>query len=121
MRAALARKTTITEGGTERRLSLLEVMLRTIANKAAKGDLKAASFVFNLLNTPEAAEGDDMDLATLSGDDQALFRQIMEELAGPGANAALPESDEGEDREGTSDEFVEPASENARDGEREQS
>lgn len=80
MLSALSKKINITEGGRTRRLTLQEVMLRSIANKAAKGDLRAASFVLGLINSEVAAQSDTIDEAKLSAEDQALFEQMLTEL-----------------------------------------
>lgn len=80
MHSVLSKKINITEGGRTRRLTLQEVMLRNIANKAAKGDLRAANFVLGLINSDAAAQSDTIDEAKLSAEDQALFEQMMTEL-----------------------------------------
>ena len=56
MRMVLSKKVEISEGGKTKRLTLQEVMLRNIANKAAKGDLRAANFVLGLLNSDAASD-----------------------------------------------------------------
>lgn len=80
MQSVLSKKIDITEGGRTRRLSLQEVMLRNIANKAAKGDLRAANFVLGLINSDAATQSDTIDKTKLSSEDQALFEQMMTEL-----------------------------------------
>lgn len=93
MHSALSRKIDITEGGQTKRLTLQEVMLRNIANKAAKGDLRAANFVLGLINSDAAAQSDKIDETKLSAEDQALFEQMMTELTSqdnlPDPNAAI--------------------------------
>ena len=83
MRMVLSKKVEISEGGKTKRLTLQEVMLRNIANKAAKGDLRAASFVLGLLNSEAASESDTIDQHKLSNEDLALFEQMMAELSPP--------------------------------------
>lgn len=80
MQSVLSKKITIAEGGQTKRLTLQEVMLRSIANKAAKGDLRAANFVLGLINSDAAAQSDTIDETKLSAEDQALFEQMMTEL-----------------------------------------
>jgi hypothetical protein len=81
MRTILSKRITIAEGGQSKRLTLQEVMLRSIGNKAAKGDLRAANFVLNLINSDEAAQTDSIEQSSLSPEDQALFEQMMCELS----------------------------------------
>jgi hypothetical protein len=81
MRTILCKRITIAEGGQTKRLTLQEVMLRSIANKAAKGDLRAANFVLNLINSVEAAHTETIEQSSLSPEDQALFEQMMAELS----------------------------------------
>jgi len=96
MQEVLAQKIPITEGGKIKRLPRQQVILLNLANKAAKGDLKAAAFVFNLLCSPEHADTDTIDQASLSPDDQAMFDKVLRELMG--AEDAHPsESDNGID------------------------
>jgi hypothetical protein len=84
MRTILSKRITISEGGQSKRLTLQEVMLRSIANKAAKGDLRAANFVLNLINSDDAARSETIDQTTLSAEDQILFEQMMTELGADG-------------------------------------
>ncbi len=80
LRAVLSHKIPITEGDRTKRIPVMEVILRNTANKAAKGDLRAVSFVINLLNSAPAAGSETLDTAALSEEDQALFEQAMGEL-----------------------------------------
>ena len=86
----MQKKINITEGGRTKRLTFQEVILLRIANNAAKGDLKAASLVFSLINSEAAAQSDTIDETKLSAEDQALFEQMMAELT---TLDALPDSD----------------------------
>lgn len=83
MRTVLSKKVNITEGGRTKRLTLQEVMLRSIANKAAKGDHRAANFVLGLINSEAASQSETIDETKLSADDQELFEQMMTELTSP--------------------------------------
>ncbi len=80
MHAVVSKKVSITEGGQTKRIPILGVILRTFANKAAKGDLKAANFVFSLLQSPEYADTDTIDQTGLSPDDQAMFEEVMRQV-----------------------------------------
>jgi len=83
MEKILQKKVTITEGGKTKLLSRQEVILRNLANKAAKADLKAVAFIFNLLKSPEYAETDTIDQNSLSPIDQAMFEDMLKQIMGP--------------------------------------
>ena len=78
----LSKKVTIKEGGKTRSVSLQEVILRNLANNAAKGDLKAVAFVFHLLKSPEYADTDAIDQNSLSAEDQAMFDDMVKQILG---------------------------------------
>lgn len=90
MKSILSKRITINEAGQSKRLTLQEVMLRSIANNAAKGDLRAANFVLNLINSDDAARTETLDKAMLSTEDQVLFEQMMGELK---ADSGTPETE----------------------------
>ena len=83
MQKALSKKVPINEGGRRKLLPLQEVILRNLANMAAKGDLKAAAFVFGLLSSPEHADTEAIDQDSLPPDDQAMFEEVMRRLTDP--------------------------------------
>lgn len=97
MQKVVSRKVQINEGGVVKRLPLQDVIFRTIANKAAKGDLNAAKFVFSLLHAPEYAETDVIDQTSLPPDDQAMLDEIMARFAEPDAPNLPPAQDGVED------------------------
>lgn len=80
MQAAMSRKVTIQEDGKSKRLSMQQLMLRSLSTKAAKGDIRAAGFVLKLLNAPEFADGETIDAGALSTADQALLDQMLGQL-----------------------------------------
>ena len=90
MKSILSKRITINEAGQSKRMTLQEVMLRSIANNAAKGDLRAANFVLNLINSDYAARTETLDKAMLSTEDQVLFEQMMGELK---ADSGTPETE----------------------------
>lgn len=94
MQKVVSRKVKITEGGVTKLLTVQDVIFRTIANKAAKGDLNAAKFVFSLLHAPEYAETDVIDQAGLSPEDQAMLGEMMTRFADPDA-PDLPHAQDG--------------------------
>ena len=92
----LAQKIPITEGGKTKKLPRQQIILISLANKAAKGDLNAAAFVFNLVCSPEHADTDTIDQGSLSPDDQAMFDKVLRELMGS-EDTQPSESDSGID------------------------
>lgn len=59
--------------------------------KAAKGDLKAAPFIFNLLRSPEYADTDIIDQDALAAEAQAMFENMMRHFGGSdGSDPAEP-------------------------------
>lgn len=60
MRQIASETITAVENGRERRMSLLEVLLRQLARKGAKGDLKSTELVLRLFGS-SAGEGGESD------------------------------------------------------------
>lgn len=83
-RKAMARRISITEDGKVKNFAIQEIMLRNIANKAAKGDLSAAKLMSTWATAPEFAETDVVENSSLSADEQLIFNEIMEELKSSG-------------------------------------
>lgn len=82
---ALAEKVVVVEGGKRRRMSKSKLIAKTLANKAAGSDLRAARHIFDLrmkagqetvapVHVPQVDE-------TLSPEDDALLRDILRDEA----------------------------------------
>lgn len=80
MQTIVEKKVRINEGGKTKSLPILTVILRTFANKAVKGDQRAAEFIVKLLYAPEYANADAIDQASLSSADQAMLNEVMQRL-----------------------------------------
>jgi len=78
----LSTKVRISEGGKPKWLTYQDVIIRAQLNSAAKGDLKSASFLFNLASSPEFADADIIDPNSLSAEDQALFEEMVGQILG---------------------------------------
>jgi len=76
----LKRMVTVTEGGKSRRITLQEVMLRTIGNNAAKGDLKSAAFLLDLRHSHRDSKSPDIDPGILTNDSQLILEDLMRQL-----------------------------------------
>lgn len=77
----LSKRVTVTEGGVTKRLSLQEVMLTTLANKAAKGDLKALAFILDLRNSHEGQSGSMINPALLETDSKEIIDSFLRQQA----------------------------------------
>jgi len=73
----LHRKVQIREGGRERKITVLEAMLRRFAEDSLKGNTKSAAF---LLNRYAAMETTDRAHSELSDDDQAVLKAYAQKL-----------------------------------------
>jgi len=94
---ALSKKIRVNEGGQSRLLSVQDVIIKSLVNKAAKGDLKAASFVFNLANSPLFADTDTISEDSLSPEDKAMLEKMMDQYSGTDASEPSPDPElEGE-------------------------
>lgn len=83
---ALSRKVRITDAGQSKQLPFQDVIVRGLVTKAAKGDLKAAAFVFNLANSPLYADTDTLSEDTLSPEDKAMLEKMMKQYSDPDAS-----------------------------------
>jgi len=83
---ALSRKVRVTDAGQSKQFPLQEVIIRGLVTKAAKGDLKAAAFVFNLANSPLYADTDTISEDALSPEDKAMLEKMMDHYSGPDAS-----------------------------------
>lgn len=83
---ALSKKVRITDGGQSKLLAFQDVIIRGLVTKAAKGDLKAAAFVFNLTISPLYADTDTILEDTLSPEDKAMLEKMMDQCLGTDAS-----------------------------------
>lgn len=76
-----ARKVAITEGGAEKRVTKLELLIRRLTNDAIKGSNPSAKLLIDLLaaeQDSEAALSDGPDLTVLDAEDQALLARHLQ-------------------------------------------
>lgn len=67
----------VRQGGRERRMTVIEAILRRFAEDSLKGNIKAAAFLFSRLN---ALSQDNSQPAELSDDDQAVLTAYAQDL-----------------------------------------
>lgn len=77
----LAKRITVTEGGTAKRVTLQEVMLTTLANKAAKGDLKALAFILDLAKSHQGQPGSMINPELLETDSKEIIDAFLRQQA----------------------------------------
>lgn len=93
--AAWNKKITVIEGGKKRRLTKQQVMFTTLANNAAKGDIKAIAFLLKLKETHQDKNTEFIDPSVLDIDDQAIIDNFLkqtaigEEITGPEDTAKM--------------------------------
>ena len=75
----LKRKVPITRNGRQRQVSMQEVMLTTLVNNAAKGDLRAFKCVIELQTSHQSADGDTIDLGLLGSESRHIISAFLEE------------------------------------------
>jgi hypothetical protein len=89
LREIIHQKIAVTEGGKTRRILVLEVMLRRLANDAMRGDQKAIKFLLLLIDrygeSPEAT----LELRDLLVEDEGILAQYLQppKEAGPQVSA----------------------------------
>jgi hypothetical protein len=99
LRDVLRRKVEVTEKGKTRRIGILEVMLRRLANEAMRSDPRAIKLLFFLMDRyAESAEGVH-HLEELLAEDRELLTHFLERSIGaasaPDTNAENAECDDG--------------------------
>lgn len=72
----LATKVNMSDGRSVQRVSILEAGLRSVAAKAAKGDLKAIQLMLTLVEQARALDPQP-DLGPVGADDLAIFEELL--------------------------------------------
>lgn len=75
----LNKKVWITENGKRKRVALQTIMLTTVANMAAKGDLKAFNVILDLHNSHGDKNGSTIEVDLLSEDSQDIMQDFLNE------------------------------------------
>ena len=95
----LQRMVAVTENGREKKMPLQEVMLNSIANKAAKGDLKSAQFLLNIQDKYRDSDAQTIEQSDLMPDDLQIIADFVSRLSDQGACNASASADDPEDQE----------------------
>lgn len=80
LRAALSGRHTIQINGKPRRGNRQELMMMTLATRAASGDLKAQALLIPLIMQVLGSEGAESEVRQLSARDQALLDRMLEDF-----------------------------------------
>jgi Family of unknown function (DUF5681) len=93
----IRQKVPVTEGGKTRRIPVLEVMLRRLANDAMRSDQRAIKLLLSLVDryaeSPETA----LQLRQMLAEDEAILSQYLREPAGLIPDPPSTPGDEGGD------------------------
>lgn len=113
LRAQLITKVSVTENGQRKDLRMQEVILKTLAAKAAKGDVRAIELITSLTMQMFGIEDERKGKSILSASDQSILDDYLESMvtsqgsdnkhADDGVEA-LPADDEQANTEGRADE-----------------
>ncbi len=93
----IRQKVTVTEGGKTRRISVLEVMLRRLANDAMRGDQNAIKLFLSLVDRYSDAPETTLQLREMLDEDKALLTEYLRERSAPVADLPATSDDEGDD------------------------
>jgi len=85
----IQQKVSVTESGKSRRVSVLEVMLRRLANDAMRSDQKAIKLLLSLVDRYVESPETGIQLRELLAEDQAILAQYLGE---PGSSIPVPPS-----------------------------
>lgn len=94
----LQRMVPVTENGREKKMPLQEVMLNSIANKAAKGDLKSVQFLLDIQDRYRDSDAQTIEQSDLMPDDLQIIADFVSRLSDQGAPNASTGADEPEDQ-----------------------
>jgi hypothetical protein len=85
-------RVTITENGKAKRVSKLQVVIKALAAKAAKGDVNAADKLLALIIQSQGFEDERKTAKKLSESDQDILDRFLS--AGPADSATIPDPDD---------------------------
>lgn len=93
----LQQKVLVTEGGKTRRISVMEVMLRRLANDAMRSDPKAIKLLVSLTDRYAPSTEAALQLDDLDAEDKAILAQYLPEPADTNLGSDAPPDGEGSD------------------------
>lgn len=104
MNKELGRKVTVTEHGKKKTVSKLELAFMALTNLAAKGDMKAISFIINLLNTQAAETSPELNTDVMTPEDLAILEGYLSgmDVGEPYVDPSTNHESQGEDDAGAS-------------------
>lgn len=99
VQSELSRKITVKEAGVAKKISVQTVILRTLSARAAKGEIAAARFLYQLLDTPGHRSTETIDADAMAAEDLAILNGALssyletQQLNGGISGNAKPEPD----------------------------
>ncbi len=78
----LASKVTVNVGGKSKKLTMMQVILRSLAHKCTKGDVRAIQLLVNLLSTQVDDVDQLVDHEALDPSDRAMLEALIGEISG---------------------------------------
>ena len=94
LQAIIRQKIAVTKNGKTRRMSVLEVMFRWLANDAMRGDARAVNLLLSLVDRYAESPETTLHLGEMLPEDRDILAQYLQEPAGPGPKAAWRPDDE---------------------------
>lgn len=108
--SALSKKVEVREGGKTKRFTLQQIMFKSIANNAAKGDLKAAEFLLKHKINTQAETVEFIDQLQVDAEDQSIIDTFVNQMAfGEEVTEAEPSNGNAKLSELEADNHSEPA------------
>jgi Family of unknown function (DUF5681) len=74
----LDRRVTVQENGKPRRMRMRDVIVQGLINAAARQDPKAVAMLFRVMGQDAAGQSQDVELSSLTPDDQAIIQAFLE-------------------------------------------
>lgn len=99
---ALNERVPVTVRAKTKRMTKLDLMLTTMANKAAKGDIQAANFLLKHQDCADTESAETLDIDNLEIDDKALISTFLDQF-GMGEPLESMEPDQPNDSKGSGD------------------
>jgi hypothetical protein len=96
LRDVIRRRIVVTENGKTRRIFVLEVVLRRLANDAMRNDPKALRLLLSLIDRYAESPEAELHLEEMLAEDRAILMHFLQQPAGPAAE--LKEEDDDTER-----------------------
>ena len=89
----IRQKVSVTENGTTRRLPVLEIMLRRLANDAMRGDQRSIKFLLALLEHYGDSSQTTLQLGEMLAEDAEILAEYLDETTVAESHPSTPEKE----------------------------